>query len=177
MRQLRHLWVALVIELTSFLPDFKPVLRMRGALVGLGIKRCGRDFQIGRRVTINFPDRLEVGDHVYVGVGSWLHASGGIVIEDEVLLAPYVVLISGDHGMKNGSYRYGTANRAPIQLERGCWLGAHATVTKGVTIGRGALLAANAVAIGDVPDYSIAGGVPAKVLREHVDPNHETASE
>jgi acetyltransferase-like isoleucine patch superfamily enzyme len=93
-----------------------------------------------------------------------LHARGGIVLEDEVQLGPYSVLVSGDHTKLDGSYRFGRSNLAPIRICRGSWIAAHATVTKGVVIGRGALLAANSVATHDVPPYTMAGGVPARVI-------------
>ncbi len=57
------------------------------------------------------------------------------------------------------------ADLAPIRICQGSWVAAHATVTKGVIIGRGALLAANSVATHDVPPFALAGGVPARVIR------------
>ncbi len=168
MRVLRYLWFNLVMLLTDWMPDLTSVLRLGGFLARPAFRRCGPGFQLARRVTVNFPDHLEIGRDVYLATGTWIHAPGTVLIEDEVQLAPYVVLISGDHGLKDGSYRWGSGGRAPIRLGRGCWVAAHATVTKGVTIGRGTLLAANAVATKDLPDYCIAGGVPAKVLRENV---------
>jgi maltose O-acetyltransferase len=169
-RLVSFLWVHLVMLLTSWLPDIRPCLKLRGLLVRPALKRCGRNFQLAQRVTLNFPNCLEVGNDVYFAAGCWLHAPGGIVVEDEVQLGPYVVLITGDHSLKDGSYRFGPGARAPIRLQRGCWLAAHTTVIKGVTVGRGALVAANAVVTQDVPDFSIVGGVPARILRENVDP-------
>lgn len=168
MRIVRQLYLHLVMLLTSVLPDLRPCLALRGFLMRPALKRCGRNFQIGRRVTINFPQCVEVGNDVYIATGSWIHAPGGVVIEDEVQLAPFVVLITGDHALRDGSYRFGVGRRAPICLKRGCWLAAHVTVTQGVTVGRGALVAANAVATRDVPDFAVAGGVPARILKENV---------
>ncbi len=116
-------------------------------------------------MTINFPNLIEIGRDVYIATGCWLHASAGIVIEDEVMLAPYVVVICGDHTLHEGSYRFGPPRRAPIRIVRGAWLAAHTTVLKGVTIGRGALLASNAVATKSIPDFCVAGGVPARVIK------------
>jgi acetyltransferase-like isoleucine patch superfamily enzyme len=130
-------------------------------------KVCGRNLQVARRVTINFTSRLELGRDVYIATGCWLHAGGGIVIEDEVQLGPYVVLVTADHTGEGGSYRNRPSQLAPIRLCHGSWVAAHATVTKGVTVGRGALLAANSVATHDIPPYAVAGGVPARVLYYH----------
>jgi len=149
---------------TNWVPDLQPVLRLRGWLVRPAFKSCGRNFQIARNVTINFTRSLEIGNDVYIASGCWLHAGGGIVIEDDVQLGPYVVLVSGDHSRKNGSYRKGRSRLGPIHLCRGSWIAAHATVTKNVTIGEGALLAANSVATHDIPPMATAGGVPARVI-------------
>ena len=79
-------------------------------------------------------------------------------------LGPYAVLVSGDHTPIDGSYRFGPSNLAPIRICKGSWIAVHATVTKGVLIGRGAILAANSVATRDVPPFAMAGGVPARVI-------------
>jgi acetyltransferase-like isoleucine patch superfamily enzyme len=115
-------------------------------------------------VAINFTNHLEIGSDVFIATGCWLHAWGGIVLEDEVQLGPYAVLVSGDHTPIDGSYRFGPSNLAPIRICKGSWIAAHATVTKGVLIGCGAILAANSVATHDVPPFAMAGGVPARVI-------------
>jgi maltose O-acetyltransferase len=166
MRILRYLWFHIVMSVTAWLPDFRPALRLRGFLLRPCFQACGKNFQIARRVTINFPNHLVIGCDVYIATGCWLHAWGGIILEDEVQLGPYVVLATGDHTRLAGSYRYGKSELAPIRLCRGAWVAAHATVTRGVTLGRGALLAANSVATLDVPNYSVAGGVPARIIKK-----------
>ena len=166
MRIFQYLWFDFITLGTCWLPDFRPLMRLRGFLLRPAFGKCGRNFQIARRVTINFPNRLEIGRDVYIAASCWLHAWGGIVIEDEVQLGPFVVLVTGDHTRTAGSYRFGRCALAPIHLCRGSWIAAHGTVTKGVTIGCGALLAANSVATRDIPEYAVAGGVPARILRQ-----------
>jgi acetyltransferase-like isoleucine patch superfamily enzyme len=165
MRLLQYLWFCLIMSSTGWLPDLRPVMRMRGCLLRPSFKTCGRNLQVARRVTINFSSRLEIGRDVYIATGCWLHAWGGIILEDEVQLGPYAVLVTGDHTRERGSYRYGPSRLAPIRLCRGSWVAAHATITKGVTVGSGALVAANSVATHDVPEFAVAGGVPARIIR------------
>jgi acetyltransferase-like isoleucine patch superfamily enzyme len=156
---------------TNWLPDLRPCLRLRGFLLRPSFRSCGANLQVARKVTVNFTNRVEIGRDVFLGMGCWLQGQGGIVLEDEVQLGPYAVLAAGDHTAKNGSYRMGKINLAPIRVCRGSWIAAHATVTKGVVIGSGALLAANSVATENVPPDSMVAGVPARVIpkRSHIE--------
>lgn len=166
MRVLQYLWFHFVMVATGWLPDLRPVLRLRGLLLRPSFKSCGSNLEVSRHVSINFPNRLEIGNDVFLATGCWLHARGGIVLEDQSQLGPYSVLVSGDHTTLGGSFRFGPSNLAPICIGQGAWIAAHATVTKGVVIGRGAVLAANSVATRDVPPFTLAGGVPARVIHK-----------
>jgi maltose O-acetyltransferase len=165
MRLLKYFWFHFVTLATGWLPDVTPVLRMRGFFLQPCFKSCGENLQVARRVTINFSNRMEIGHDVYIATGCWIHAWGGVVIEDEVLLGPYSVLVTGDHTLKDGSYRRGPCALAPIRLCRGSWVAAHVVVTKGVTLGRGALIAANSVATKNIPDFTFVAGVPARIIK------------
>jgi maltose O-acetyltransferase len=166
MRVLQYLWFHFITVATSWLPDLWPVLRLRGFLMRPAFKSCGGNLQIARHVTINFTNRLEIGSDCFIAMGCWLHAQGGIVLEDEVQLGPYAVLVTGDHTPIDGTYRFGPSKLAPIRICQGSWVAAHATVTKGVFIGQGALLAANSVATHNIPPFAKAGGVPARVMKQ-----------
>jgi maltose O-acetyltransferase len=166
MRVLQYLWFHFISVVTSWLPDLRPVLRLRGFLLRPSFMCCGENFQVARNVTINFTNRVEIGSDVYLAAGCWLNAAGGITLEDEAQLGPYCVLVTGDHTQIDGSYRFGPSRLSPIHIGQGSWIAAHATVTKGVTIGRGAVVAANSVATRDVPPFAMAGGVPARVIQK-----------
>jgi len=153
---------------TGWLPDFIPVLRLRGWLLRPAFGSVGRNFQVARHVVFAHSRRIHVGNDVFIGYSCWLYGSAGITIEDEVQFAPFCVAITGDHGKLNLSYRWGHGRNAPIHIGRGSWLGAHVVVLGGTRIGAGALAAAGAVVTQDVPDHCIVGGVPARVLRSDV---------
>jgi acetyltransferase-like isoleucine patch superfamily enzyme len=166
MRVLQYLWFHFITVATGWLPDLRPVPWLRGSLLRPAFKKCGENLQVARHVAINFTNRVEIGSDVFIATGCWLHARGGIVLENGVQLGPYSVLVTGDHTPIDGTYRFGPSHLAPIRICQGAWVAAHATVTKGVVIGRGALLAANSVATHDIPPLTMAGGVPARVIQK-----------
>jgi maltose O-acetyltransferase len=107
--------------------------------------------------------RLEIGDDSFVNNGVILSASHAIRIGNRVNIAPHCVLIDNDfHGTAD---RNGPPKIAPIVLEDDVWLGTRVTVLKGVTIGRGSVIASGAVVTKDVPPGVLAGGVPCKVIK------------
>jgi len=163
-RILAYAWFTLVVSLTGFLPDVTPVLRLRGFLVRWCFRSCGPNLQIGSRVSFLFTTRADLGRDVYLACGSWIQGVGGITIEDEVMLGPYTVLASNNHTRREGSYRFGEGDPAPICMKKGSWTGAHAVITAGVTVGCGAAVAAGAVVTRDVPEQAVVGGVPARPI-------------
>ncbi|MBE6056056.1 hypothetical protein FDB88_16830 [Clostridium sporogenes] len=62
-------------------------------------------------------------------------------------------------------FSYYKRKQAPVILQEGCWLGENSTILCGVTIGKCSIVAAGAVVTKDVPDYTIVGGVPAKIIK------------
>jgi len=157
-------WSWLVMLATAWLPDAPPAMRFRGWLLGLFMRHRGRDFQVAHGVWLNGLENIAVGNHVYFAPGVILLAHRDITIDDEVLLAPYVVVADGNHTSREGSYRYGPSQVAPVHIGRGAWIAAHATIVAGVNIGSGSLVAANAAVTTDVPSGGKVAGVPARMI-------------
>jgi len=88
-------------------------------------------------------------------------AFGGITIEDDVVIAPNVQLLTDNHD----PYDRTILICKPIVIKKGAWIGAGASILPGVTVGRYAIVGTSAVVTKDVPDYAVAAGVPAKVLK------------
>lgn len=106
---------------------------------------------------------ITLGKNVFINSGCYFQDQGGITIGDESLIGHQVVLATLNHEY-TVSKRAGM-HPAPIRIGKRVWIGAHATVLPGVTIGDGAIVAAGAVVTKDVPAYTIVGGVPARVIR------------
>jgi acetyltransferase-like isoleucine patch superfamily enzyme len=161
------LWLAQC--LTHWLPENRWTIRLRGMLVSPFLGHCGKNLTMARAVTFLTPSQIRIGDNVYIATGCWIEGIGGLVIDDEVLLSPYVVITTSSHCFKNNSARFGGALIAPVRIGRGSWLASHVTVAAGCSVGAGCIIGANAVVSKDVPDNVFAGGVPARVIGPRVD--------
>jgi acetyltransferase-like isoleucine patch superfamily enzyme len=135
----------------------------------------GRDLHVGKGSTLWASKRLTLGDCVYIG--KHVHIEANCTIGNYCLLANRVAIIGRhDHDFSAVGYpvRFSPwvasqkrpspfANEAAV-IEDDVWIGYAAIVLTGVTIGRGAIVAAGSVVTRDIPAYSIAAGVPAKVV-------------
>lgn len=104
-----------------------------------------------------------VGKNVFINCCCHFQDQGGIYIGDDVLIGSHVVLATINHGQN-------PAKRAdnfpePIHIGNKVWIGAHATILPGVTIGDNAVVAAGAVVTHDVPANAVVAGVPAKMIK------------
>jgi acetyltransferase-like isoleucine patch superfamily enzyme len=123
---------------------------------------------------------IEVGDDVSIGSGAVLMATESrIRIGNKVMFGPNPTVVAGNHNSSQvGKFMYDVHEKRAeddqdVVIEDDVWLGAGATVLKGVTIGRGSIVAAGALVNKDVMPYSIVGGVPAKVIGIRFE-NYET---
>ena len=167
--------------------------RVRARLFTLMIRRSFAAW--GLRSVAAPPLRLEgerditVGAGTWFGPGCWLNAIGGtitvgdgcsfagdatisaaasVMVGRDVLVARGVHIGDHDHAFTDPgrpTRRQGIANAAPVMIGDGVWLGHNVTVTAGVSIGWGAVIAAGGVVTRDVPPCSLAVGIPARVVR------------
>lgn len=107
---------------------------------------------------------ITVGKHVFLNMGCKFQDQGGIFIGDETLIGHNVVLATLNHAMQPEDRA--TMIPAPIHIGKRVWIGSNATILPGVTIGDGAVVGAGAVVTKDVPESTVVGGVPARVLRK-----------
>ncbi|GEM50556.1 nodulation protein L [Empedobacter brevis NBRC 14943 = ATCC 43319] len=112
---------------------------------------------------INYGKHTKIGKNVFINFDCTFLDLGGITIEDNVLIAPKVSLLSEGHPT-NPENRHALVPK-PIHIKKNAWIGAGATILQGVTIGENAIVAAGAVVSKDVPDNTIVGGIPAKNIK------------
>ncbi len=75
-------------------------------------------------------------------------------------------MVSGNHALKDGSYRNASAPAQSIKIGFGSWIAAHGVIVSGVSLGQASLVAAGAVVTRDVEPFSVVAGVPARKIRE-----------
>ncbi|PJJ08368.1 acetyltransferase-like isoleucine patch superfamily enzyme [Flavobacterium sp. 1] len=125
--------------------------------------------EIDESVTVFTPLHINYGKHTKIGKNVFINFDcvfldlGGITIEDNVLIAPKVNLLSEGHPTSIED-RHSLIPK-PIHIKKNAWIGASATILQGVTIGENAIVASGSVVTTDVPDNTIVGGIPAKSLK------------
>lgn len=106
---------------------------------------------------------IAVGKNVFINSGCKFQDQGGIVIDDGALIGHNVVLATLNHSLAVRDRQ--DLIPGPIRIGKNAWIGSNVTILPGVTVSDGAVVAAGAVVTKDVPAYTVAGGVPARVLR------------
>lgn len=115
---------------------------------------------------------MSIGDDSSIPKGSTFYCTEApLTIGKKVIFGPHPTIITGDHRTDvvgkfiMDSNEKLPENDAPVVIEDDVWCGANVTILKGVTIGRGSIVAAGTVVTKSFPPYSIIGGVPAKIIK------------
>lgn len=129
-------------------------------------------------------NNIEAGPSVNIGQGAMLMTTRAkLKILGHFVSGPGLTVVTGDHMPLVGKFIDDVSDTdkdlldsegrydQDVVIEEDVWCGANVTILKGVTIGRGCIIAAGAVVTHDIPAYSIAGGVPAKVIKNRFDEN------
>lgn len=112
---------------------------------------------------INYGKNTKIGKNVFINFNCTFLDLGGIIIEDNVLIAPNVSILSEGHVI-SPEKRHSLIPKS-VHIKKNAWIGAGAIILQGVTIGENAIVAAGAIVSKDVPDNTIVGGIPAKVIK------------
>lgn len=143
-----------------------------GARVIQGTSRAtitiGLNARVSRNAIINTgPDgRIRIGNCLHLGENSMITGIGELTVGNDVTIGPQTIIVDADHVFTDPTrpIRVQGLKAAAVHIGNDVWLAAHVTVVKGVTIGDGCVVGAGAVVAHDIPAYSIAVGVPAKVV-------------
>jgi acetyltransferase-like isoleucine patch superfamily enzyme len=140
--------------------DMVAIHRAFNEIIG---KQVDETFRLMLPFYTDYGLNIEIGKNVIVNHACTFMSIGGIIIEDNVLIGPKVNIITADHST-NPDER-DSIIASPVCIRENVWIGANATILKGVTIGINSVVAAGSVVTKDIPDNCIYGGVPAKHIK------------
>lgn len=126
-------------------------------------KPVDESFMLFPPFTTDFGKNIIIGKNVFINSGCRFQDQGGITIGDDALIGHNVVLATLNHDF--APEKRSLIHPAPIVIGKNVWIGASVTIIAGVMIGDNAIIAAGAVVTKDVPANTIAGGVPARVIK------------
>lgn len=141
------------------------------------IHLINKNIKIGSNVTI-YPEvqffgdgEIIIGDNVSIGNGTILYSSqnGGIKIGNNTLISAQCYIIDSDHGIsKNELIRKQTTTVKPVLIGSDVWISAGCKVLKGSNISDGCVIGAMSLINGYIPSYSVAVGIPGKVIKSRI---------
>lgn len=138
-------------------------------IVNYGTLTIGDDVRISSHVTpvelvVYEGAELTIGEGSHINYGVSIGATKSITVGARARIGPYTRIVDSDfHDVYN---RAQPAEPKPVVIGEDAWLGMHVIVLPGVRIGKAAVIGSGSVVTKDVPPFTVAGGVPAKVLRE-----------
>lgn len=174
----------------------RPLFSFRTYWVKQKFKRCGSSLFVGKNIRLVNPQfvvlgkdvalrescelccnqclgkepALFIGDRVSVGKYTCIGCSNSIIIGNDVLIAPFVHITDRSHKYEDihvSVIRQGDCSKGPVVIGDECWLGFGVQIMPGVNIGKHCVIAAGSVVTRDIPDYSVAVGNPAKVVKQY----------
>ena len=114
---------------------------------------------------------LSIGDGCSIGEYSHITCANKVIIGNGLLTGRFVLITDNSHGDSSpeecdtAPLARDVCSKGPVEIKDNVWIGDKATILPGITIGKGAIIAANAVVTKDIPDYAIAAGIPAKIVK------------
>jgi acetyltransferase-like isoleucine patch superfamily enzyme len=153
-------------------------IRPGGQIVRPRLISLGNNVRIGKNVDVYVHPKqrgskefiLKIGDNVHIGNYNIIAARNSVVIEENVLLGPGVIIVDHSHRYEDVEVPVKSqevSEGGGVRIERDCWIGANAFVFPNVTIGRHAVIGANSVVKQDIPPFSVAVGAPARVVKQY----------
>ncbi|KAK9452008.1 trimeric LpxA-like protein [Limtongia smithiae] len=158
----------LVTHYNTYYPegDADAVLAERETLVRGILGKAGKNVYVEPPFFVDYGCNISIGDDFYSNFNATILDCSLVTIGDRVLFGPNVSILSATHDTDVQARRNGVEYALPITIGSDCWLGGNVTVLPGVTIGRGCTIGAGSVVARDIPPFSVAVGVPAKVVKK-----------
>ncbi|MFA5775159.1 MAG: acyltransferase [Ilumatobacteraceae bacterium] len=156
----------LLLPLLEMCPPFLRQLFFKATFAEFG-KRSFIDY----RCYFRYPSKIKIGSNVSINTGCKFYPSRQfkdvyITLEDDVVLGPNVTFFGAGQDPRTADL---PDVAAPIHVCRGAYIGGNSTIRYGVRIGAGAVIGAGSLVTKDIPGNVIAGGVPARIIKQRYD--------
>lgn len=138
------------------------LLRLFGAKIGKGVI-------IKPHVSVKYPWKLEVGNHVWIGEHVWIDNLAKVTLKDNSCVSQGAMILCGNHNYKKTTFDLLVSE---IVLEEGAWAGAQTVICPGVRMGSHSLLTVGSVATSNLEPYWVYQGNPAQKLKQRVLKSH-----
>jgi len=169
----RYLALAIYYGLGRYIPNYPFSFggRIRRFLCKTIFKRCGENINVEKWAYFGSGEDIEIGVNSGIGIRSNIYGIGGggkLSIGENVMMAPDVTILTLKHCYGDISVPFIEQKiySTEVIIEDDVWIGIRSIILPGVTIGKGSIVAAGAVVTKDVPNYSVVGGVPAKIIKK-----------
>lgn len=140
--------------------------RIRAALAGGILEATGKGVNVEKKAYFGNGRQITIGHNSGLGVNCLIN--GPLQIGNDVMMGPDVVILTQNHKFSDLQIPMrlqGHYPRKKVTIGDDVWIGIRAIILPGVTIGKGAIVAAGAVVTKDVPPYAIVGGNPARIIK------------
>lgn len=139
-----------------------PFYYIRTSYLRLFIKHLGKSSAIKRNIEIRKPQNITIGTHTTINTRTLLDGRGGrVIIGNNVDIAQDVQIWTLQHDYNSPDY---SAIGDSVIIHDYVWIGTKAIILPGITLGKGAVVAAGAIVTHDVPEYTVVAGIPAKQI-------------
>ena len=136
---------------------------------GLARMELGRDVWIGEGTALRCHEgHMRIGDRVVFGGSDTVNCYLDVEIGEDCIFADWIYVTDFDHRYRDTKTRIQDQGIAmsPVRIEADCWIGEKASILRGSRVGKGSVIGAQTVVKGDIPPYSDAVGIPAKVIKQ-----------
>lgn len=148
---------------------FKVFQRIRYYTLRIILDEIGKGVSIGKSAYVGNGKGITVGD--YSGIGDGCYLQGPINIGDYVMMAPEVKILTRSHNIECLDVPMalqGEADKKKVTIGDDVWIGSRVIILPGVSVGKGSIIGAGSVVTKDVQEFSIVGGVPAKLIKSRL---------
>ena len=157
----RTLWV--LVSGIFFQTWFPWPSQLKAAVLQIFGATIGKDLVLKPRVTIKYPWKLTIGNHVWIGEQVWIDNLAEVTIGNHVCISQGALLLCGNHNYKKQAFDLITG---PIALEDGVWIGSKSAVAPGITCHSHSILTLGSIATSNLEAHGIYQGNPA-TLKKH----------